>query len=756
MSPQFPLPRAVVSVVALAFSLIVASGCAPTPTAPAQSAAAAAAPAGTAAIPAPPPTAQRPVTDRHHGVALTDSYRWLEDLKSPETVAWMKVQGAYADGVLGRIAGREKLLSRLEALDREAGPVVADVTRRPGDLWFYEKRGTGDNQYKLYLRRGLKGAEKLLVDPDQWQQRTGQPHALSYYSPSPSGRYVAYAVSAAGSEASTLHVLDTRDGKERIAPVDRVDYGGIYWQDDRHFFVNRLQEMKPGMPETAKYQKSAVYVVGIDRGLFPEPVFGPGTPGVTLEPDHYGWVQPSGDGKHLIARVFNGVQREIAVWLAPAARSGTRSPGWRRIVDFKDEVTLIAPHGGALYLLSQKDASRGKLLRLDLARPDIAKAALWLPQNDRVLTGLGAAADGLYVEQRDGNVKRLLRRTWTGSSFYQEIALPVAGSFTLQGFESPDLAYDPALPGVVIALQGWVNPKQVYVVDRARGVRNTGLQPLPDLPGLADLTATEVDVPSHDGAKVPLSIVHRRGVKLDGSNPVLLNAYASYGLTIDPRFTPLSLAWLEAGGVLAYGNPRGSGARGEDWYRAGKGANKPNTWKDFIACAEWLIRQGWTSTPRLAVSGGSAGGITVGRALTERPDLFAVALPAVGALDMINGENTANGMTNIPEFGTIAKADEFRALLAMSSFHQVKDGTAYPAVLLTHGVNDPRVDVWNSTKMAARLQAASSSGKPVLVRLDYDGGHGIGATKRQQLAERADIYAFSLWQMGVPGYGLRP
>lgn len=747
MSPLSPPSRVAMSLL-LALGLVA---CAPTPTVPAATAAPAIpAPAG------PPAAAQRPVTDRHHGIAITDPYRWLEDLKNPDTQAWMKAQAGYADGVLGRIAGRDRLLARLEALDRQLGPVVGDVTRRPGDLWFYEKRGAGDNQYKLVMRRGLKGAEKTLVDPDLWQQRTGQPHALSYYSPSPSGRYVAYAVSAAGSEASTLHVLDTRDGKERIAPVDRVDYGGIYWQDDRHFFVNRLQEMKPDMPETAKYQKSAVYVVSIDRGLFPEPVFGPGTPGVTLEPDHFAWVQPSADGRHLIARVFNGVQREIAVWLAPAARSGGRSPGWRRIVDFKDEVTLVAPHGGALYLLSQKGAPRGQLLRLDLARPDIAKAAVWLPQNDRVLTGLAPAADGLYVEQRDGNVKRLLRRTWTGSRFYQEIALPVAGSFTLQAFEAPDLAYDPGLPGVVMVLQGWVKPRQVLVVDRAKGVRNTGLQPLPDLPGLEALTATEVEVPSHDGAKVPLSIIHRRDLELDGSNPVFLNAYASYGMTIDPRFNALALAWLEAGGVLAYGNPRGSGARGEDWYRAGKGANKPNTWKDFIACGEWLVKQGWTSPRRLAISGGSAGGITVGLALTERPDLFAVALPDVGSLDMINGENTANGLSNIPEFGTIARPDEFRALLAMSSYHQVKDGTAYPAVLLTHGVNDPRVDVWNSTKMAARLQAANPGGKPVLLRLDYDGGHGVGATKRQQLAERADAYAFALWQMGVPGYELRP
>jgi prolyl oligopeptidase len=263
---------------------------------------------------------------------------------------------------------------------------------------------------------------------------------------------------------------------------------------------------------------------------------------------------------------------------------------------------------------------------------------------------------------------------------------------------------------------------------------------------------TEVKVKSHDGAMVPLSIIHRSDTKLDGSNPALLYGYGAYGITEEPRFGPTRMAWFEKGGVYAVANVRGSGVYGQDWYKAGYKATKPNTWKDLIACAEYLIARKYTSSSRLGILGGSAGGILVGRAMTERPDLFAAVIPDVGLLDAVRAETTANGIPNIPEFGTVKKEDEFRALLAMSSYHHVKPGTAYPAVLLVHGVNDPRVDVWHSSKMAARLLASTTSGKPVLLDLDYDAGHGIGDTKAQRQRQIADIYAFLLWQAGHPEF----
>ena len=308
------------------------------------------------------------------------------------------------------------------------------------------------------------------------------------------------------------------------------------------------------------------------------------------------------------------------------------------------------------------------------------------------------------------------------------------------------------LDGAVVALAGWTRARQIYAVNRAGKVTNTGLQPLGAFDAPEGFVTTEVKVKSHDGAMVPLSITHRADVKLDGSNATLLYGYGAYGITEEPRYNATRLAWLERGGVYAVANVRGSSVYGYDWYKAGYKATKPNTWKDFIACAEYLIEQKYTTSERLGILGGSAGGILVGRAMTERPDLFAAVVPAVGALDMVRMETTANGIPNIPEFGTVTKEDEFRALLAMSSYHHVKEGVAYPAVMLLHGVNDTRVDYWHSSKMAARLLAATTSGKPVLLNLDYDAGHGVGSTKVQRQRETADYYAFLLWQTGHPDF----
>ena len=383
-------------------------------------------------------------------------------------------------------------------------------------------------------------------------------------------------------------------------------------------------------------------------------------------------------------------------------------------------------------------------MRTTLSKPDVKAAISVVPPSDQVLFEIAASRDGLYFESRDGAVKRLKRLPW-GAKDASEIKLPLEGAASL-------LSASPIVPGAIVSLAAWTRAREIYAVDAEGKTVNTKLQPLGKYDAPDGLVTTEVKVKSHDGAMVPLSIIHRSDTKLDGSNPALLYGYGAYGITEEPRFGPTRMAWFEKGGVYAVANVRGSGVYGQDWYKAGYKATKPNTLKDLIACAEYLIAQKYTSSSKLGILGGSAGGILVGRAMTERPDLFAAVIPDVGLLDAVRAETTANGIPNIPEFGTVKKEDEFRALLAMSSYHHVKAGTPYPAVLLVHGVNDPRVDVWHSSKMAARLLAATTSGKPVLLDLDYEAGHGIGDTKAQRQRQIADIYAFLLWQAGHPAF----
>lgn len=695
----------------------------------------------------------RDVVESFFGTEVHDPYRWLEDTKSAEAAAWMKSASDHAHASLARIPGRQAMYDSIVKYDGAAASRAYGAVRETGDRWFYERRGAAENQFKLYMRQGLRGKERVLVDPEALEKATGKPHAINYYTASPGGRYVAYGLSAQGSEAAVLHLLDTRSGQPVGQPIDRADWGAVAWsQDSRWMLFSRLQEMKPGMPDTEKYQKSMVWL--LERGAPVEravAAFGTGIAGVEIGPAELPFAGFTHDGRWALGFVINGTQREIGLYVAPARSLLAGKPQWRRLFDAAAQVTRVVYMKDQLYLLTHQGAPRSRILQMPIGGR-IADAREIVPASQRVITGLGAASDALYVEARDGNVKRLYKRGWGAQARVTEVRLPVEGSFALNQDEGPGNAADPRLPGVLLDLQGWNRARRIFRVEADGRVVDTGLQPGGPYDAPADVVATEVMVKSHDGALVPMSILHRKGVALNGRNPTLLYGYASYGITEEPFYSTSRLAWLDAGGVFAVANPRGSGVFGQDWYKGGFQSTKPNTWKDFIACAEWLIAQKWTSPDRLGIYGGSAGGILVGRAMTERPDLFAAAVPAVGVLDAVRAEITPNGVPNIPEFGTRTNEPGFRALLAMSTYHQIKDGTKYPAVLLTHGVNDPRVEVWHSSKAAARLMAASTSGRPVLLRLDYDAGHGIGNTKQQVLQERADIFAFMLWQMGVDGY----
>ncbi|MGH8674582.1 MAG: prolyl oligopeptidase family serine peptidase, partial [Burkholderiales bacterium] len=528
---------------------------------------------------------------------------------------------------------------------------------------------------------------------------------INYFYPSTDGKHVAFGVSAAGSEDASIYVIETASRKRIGKPIDRAQYPGISWRPDgKSFFFLRQQKLEPGMPATERYQNSRLWLHRLGHDAERDTlILGPGvSPRVDVPRTDFPYVIAIPGSRHAVAAVYAGVQREIVLYTAPLASVGNPGTPWVKICERADKVTDFAVKGDDLYLLTHAKSPRYSIVRTTLSKPDVKKAATVVPASGQVLFEIGAARDGLYFESRDGAVKRLKRLSW-GARDATEIKLPLEGAASL-------MSVSPVMHGALVSLAAWTRAREIYAVDAQGKAVNTKLQPLGKYDAPDGLVTTEVKVRSHDGAMVPLSIIHRSDTKLDGSNPALLYGYGAYGITEEPRFGPTRLAWFEKGGVYAVANVRGSGVYGEDWYKAGYKATKPNTWKDLIACAEYLIAQKYTSRSRLGILGGSAGGILVGRAMTERPDLFAAVIPDVGLLDAVRAETTANGIPNIPEFGTVKKEDEFRALLAMSSYHHVKQGTPYPAVLLVHGVNDPRVDVWHSSKMAARLLAATTSG----------------------------------------------
>jgi prolyl oligopeptidase len=711
-------------------------------------------PARNPSVLSPPVAPVKDVIDDYYGTKVADAYRYMENLKDPEVGAWFKGQNDYTRAALDRIPGREKLLARIRELDQSVPQVGAG--RMPGDVYMIWKRLPNEDVAKIYLRNGLKGIDRLLVDPEKIKltaedQAKGK-NEITGVALSADGKLMVIGIVPGGSETNNeLHVIEVGTGREL---GDVITHGAcaeglfVSWlPDNRSFIYGRLQDLPAGAPAEQVRQnfRSYLHILGTDQAK-DVPIFGNGVvPAIEVDPSLIASVNIPQGSRYAIGVLNGSVTPNSAYYIAPVDTIGKPNTPWRKIADFADGVTNVAVHGDDLYLLTYKDAPRYKITRIDARKPDLTAAETVVPAGEAVIEEMGQAEDALYVRLLDGGIGRLLRVPYGPATKPERVALPFDGSVYM--------STDARVPGALLYVTTWTKAFKVYAYDpESMKVTDTGIQPTGPFDDPANLESVELKVPSHDGTMVPLSIIHRKGLKLDGTNPTLLDGYGSYGYSITPYFGAVQLAWYELGGVNATCHVRGGGEYGEEWHLAGKGATKPNTWLDFIACARYLVDRKYTSPARLAGTGGSAGGILIGRAITERPDLFGAAIIDVGMLDALRTETSANGETNIPEFGTVKTEEGFKALYTMSAYHQVKDQTPYPAVLLTTGMNDPRVDPWEPGKMTARLQAATSSGKPVLLRIDYGGGHGGGSGENQQQEATADRWSFLLWQFGVPGF----
>jgi len=697
-----------------------------------------------ATAPTPPVAPVRPVTDNYFGTRVIDPYRWMEDRHDPEFLAWARGQNEYARATLAAIPNRGKLLQRIEALDG-ATTLVSGMQLAPGIL-VYEKRRPGDDIYKLYVRNVVSNAETLLLDPNITAAR-GKHQSIDYFALSPNGKYVAVGVSEGGSEESVMRIIDTASGNALPERIDRVEYGSPAWRgDSKSFFYNRFAKLTPGAPETAKYLNSGLWLHSV--GSAPEQdvaILGVGlNPRVSLSPVDAPFMFTAPGSSQALAVISHGAIPESSVYLAPLNAVHDSQTGWIKIADVPDAVANVALHGDDIYLLSHKDASRYKILRIKASDPLLARAQTVVAPSNVVIQEFGVAQDALYFRVLDAGVQKIRRLDFKDDKVSE---LPKAPGGGIGAF-----ATSPEVTGVLYPLQTWIAPQRWLEFDPAVGAAtDTGLVPGSSL-DTSGYQASEVAARAADGTMIPLSIVSRKGIPLDGSHPALLTGYGAYGISLTPSFLSGQLALLERGGVVAIAHVRGGGEFGEDWHLAGKQATKPNTYRDLIACAEYLVSKGYTTSARLAIRGGSAGGITVGMALTERPDLFRVVLSDVGDSNALRAEYETDGDANSLEYGSTKTEAGFKALYAVDALHHVKDGTAYPATLLTTGINDPRVAPWQPGKMAARLQAANTGGRPVLLRVDYDAGHGIGSTRTQRDELQADQIAFMLWQMGDPEF----
>jgi prolyl oligopeptidase len=700
----------------------------------------------------PPQAPVHEVQDDYFGTKISDPYRWMENIKQdPEAQKWLKGQADFTRQKLDSMPGYNKLKARITQLVNSEPATVRVPQILPNGNIFYLKTEANQNTAKLCFRASRSADEVTLVDPDDFQKRDGKPYAINYFVPSWDGSHVVFGISTQGSEEAVIHVTETATAKETGDVIPRCQWSQVSWlPDGKKFLYTQIQEMKPGQPSTEKYSdiKTRLHELGSDPDKDKIYLATGANPTVQFTPQQVAWIQIIRGSDVCIVSVSNFVSNEVAAYTTDVGSLDPNSQ-WVKLCDFEDQVTGLGYDGSNFYFLTHKDAARFKIEAVTLRDGKVADRHVVIPESEKVIQQLISAKDGIYYTASDGVDCRVYKVGQSGVG--AEAALPYQGWASFSDSEDPPRD-DLQQPGVLITLTSWTRARAFYQYD-AESATTTSLALCPTGPyALTDLVSEEIKVPSYDGTPIPVSVVGQKEFRKDGTHAVWLEGYGSYGITDQPFFWPVTLAFLEQDIWFVTAHLRGGGVYGDAWHRAGMKATKPNTWKDFIACGEFLVKNGYAAKDRLVGSGTSAGGITIGRAVTERPDLFAAAIPNVGVLDLLRFETTPTGPPNIPEFGTVTEKAGFEALLAMSTYANIRPNTAYPAMLFYHGYNDPRVEVWESAKTAARFQALSTSDKPILLDIDYESGHGFGSTREQTIRQMTDMLAFLLWQFGKPEF----
>ena len=681
-----------------------------------------------------PATPKRPVTDEYHGTKITDDYRWLEHGSSPEVKQWVTAQNAETRSYLDALAVRKPLQARIKEIITAQTPRHFSLEQHGGQLFAMKAQPPKQQPLLVTMKPSAEpSSERVLVDPSALdpEGRT----SIAWYVPSRDGKKVAVTLARAGTEDGAVHVYDVASGK---ATGDVVPYansgtalGSLAWNGDgTGFYYTRHPHPGEVPPEDmGAYQKIYFHKLGT-KVADDKYEHGKDFPRIA-EVD----LEASDDGKFIHAGVQNGDGREF--WHYVRGPSGQ----WVEIATLADKITY-AEFGAdnKLYAISLKGSPRGKLLRIDPAKPDLAKAELVIPEGDAPMQHFVVTKSRVYATYVVGGPHEARVFDLKGKSLGNIPTLPVSAVYGVVHSEGDDVLFENV---------SFIEPPAWYRYAAKGGkVEKTALATKANV-SFAGVDVVRETCTSKDGTKVPISILRRKGTKLDGQSPALLTGYGGYGMSLSPGYNAVGSVLIESGFVFAMANLRGGGELGDEWHRAGNLTKKQNVFDDFAGCAKHLVEAGYTKPERLAIVGGSNGGLLMGAALTQHPSLFKAVVSFVGMYDMLRVELTPNGAFNVTEFGTVKNPEHFKALRGYSPYHNVKDGTAYPAVLLMTGENDPRVDPFHSRKMAARLQAATSGSAPILLRSNSNAGHGGDTPLSEKIEEMADQYAFIFDQLGV-------
>ncbi|HET9408991.1 MAG TPA: prolyl oligopeptidase family serine peptidase [Candidatus Sulfotelmatobacter sp.] len=692
----------------------------------------------------PPAAEKKPVEEKLHGVTIVDNYRWLEDSNDAKTQKWVEEEMSYTGSILDPLPGREQINKRLTELLQIGSITPPQIA---GKYYFYMRREGMQNQPILYVREGLDGKDRVLVDANSLA--TDGTIALDWWEPSENGRYVAYGTSPSGSEMSTLYIIETKTGKLLPDTIERTRACSIAWLHDNSGFYYTRYPKKGDVPEGQEMYNRHVFYhdLGADPATDPL-IFGEGR-----DPEDWPNVNLSNDGRWLLIQVEQGWTKS-ELFLMDTKSEHPPS----RVTTAKNFLYSGSVYDGKLYITTNEDAPRYRLFVTDARNYERDAWKELIPQTEAVLQGAVVWGGKLFT-QYEQNATSQLRVFELDGKKDLDVTLPGLGSvFASSGRWDRDEAF--------FGFQSFTVPPAIYRVNLHPEEPNSEKGP-EALRGVASLWA-KVDAPSvdpsayvaqqewfnsKDGTRVPMFVVHKKGLQKNGQNPTLLTAYGGFNISLTPAFSRTAYLWMEHGGVFAVANLRGGAEFGEDWHRAGMLEKKQNVFDDMIAAAEHLISEKYTDKNHLAIQGGSNGGLLMGAMITQRPDLFRAVVCQVPLLDMIHYQNFQIAKLWIPEYGSSENADQFKWLYAYSPYHHVKAGEEYPAILFMTADTDTRVDPMHAKKMAAEMQAEAKNGasrtRPILLRIETKAGHGAGKPVTKQIEEYTDVYSFLFWQLGV-------
>ncbi|MGA7632326.1 MAG: prolyl oligopeptidase family serine peptidase [Terriglobales bacterium] len=682
--------------------------------------------------PSGPPRAKiEPVEDTIHGHRIVDPYRYLENPNDPDTKLYVEEELNYTRSILDPLPGRDKINARLSQL-LMIGTVGAP--QLGGKYYFHTRREGNQNQPILYVREGLEGEDRVLVDVNHLS--ADGTVALDWWYASDDGKYVAYGTSPSGSEVSTLHVIETATGKLLPDSIERTRAASLAWKHDNSGFFYTRYPKKGDVPagQEVYYRHVFYHALGTDPAQDPL-IFGEGR-----DPEWWPNVTLSDDGRWLLIDEEQGWTK-TQLFLQDLT---TKNPPVEITVG-KDFLYTADFFEGKLYITSNEDAPHYRVFVADAANPKRENWKELIPQCDAVLQN-ASVTGGKLLAQYEHNATSELKLFALDGKNLADVPLPAIGNvFSVSG------RYD--RNEIFFGFQSFTVPPSVYRVDLT-GVQST-LWAKVDAPSIdpSQYDVQQVWYTSKDGTKIPMFVVSKKGIEKNGKNPTLLTGYGGFNISSTPAFSRSTYLWMEHGGIFAVANLRGGAEFGEEWHRAGMLEKKQNVFDDFIAAGEYLIAQKYTDKDHLAIQGGSNGGLLMGAMITQRPDLFRAVICQVPLLDMLRYQNFQIAKLWIPEYGTAEDAKQFNWLYAYSPYHHVKPGVEYPAILFLTGDTDTRVDPMHAKKMAALLQAEAKNGasqqKPILLRIETKAGHGQGKPVTKQIEESTDIYSFLFWQLGV-------